>query len=161
MSDFLNSSSYFGVTVCIIGYALGVFLKKKLKLGLLNPLLVSIIFAILVIRIFGVDYENFSQSAKCLSYLLTPATVCLAAAFHTETALLCCPPWNSRRGIFQLGKRSGNGSPVWPGSHILCNSPPKIDHHCYRHRSFRGTWRYPYNYRSGYCRDRHPRKCYR
>ena len=78
MSDFLNSSSYFGVTVCIIGYALGVFLKKKLKLGLLNPLLVSIIFAILVIRIFGVDYENFSQSAKCLSYLLTPATVCLA-----------------------------------------------------------------------------------
>lgn len=67
MSDFLNSSSYFGVTVCIIGYALGVFLKKKLKLGLLNPLLVSIIFAILVIRIFGVDYENFSQSAKCLS----------------------------------------------------------------------------------------------
>ena len=88
MSDFLNSSSYFGVTVCIIGYALGVFLKKKLKLGLLNPLLVSIIFAILVIRIFGVDYENFSQSAKCLSYLLTPATVCLAVPLYQQLSIL-------------------------------------------------------------------------
>lgn len=53
-----------------------------------------------------------------------PGSSIVPAAFHTETALLCCPPWNSRRGIFQLGKRSGNGSPVWPGSHILCNSPP-------------------------------------
>ncbi|MEY8426656.1 LrgB family protein [Lachnospiraceae bacterium 46-15] len=88
MSDFFSSSTYFGVTVCIIGYALGVFLKKKLKWGLLNPLLISILFAILMIQIFGVDYENFSQSAKYLSYLLTPATVCLAVPLYQQLSIL-------------------------------------------------------------------------
>lgn len=88
MSDFFNNSTYFGVTVCIIGYALGVFLKKKLKWGLLNPLLISIIFVILVIQIFDVNYENFSQSAKYLSYLLTPATVCLAVPLYQQLSIL-------------------------------------------------------------------------
>lgn len=88
MSNFLNHSAYFGVTACIAGYALGVFLKKKLKWGLLNPLLISIIFTILVIQIFDVDYETFSQSAKYLSYLLTPATVCLAVPLYQQLSIL-------------------------------------------------------------------------
>ena len=44
MKELLNSSLYFGVTVSIAGYGIGLFLKRKLKWGFLNPLLLAIIF---------------------------------------------------------------------------------------------------------------------
>lgn len=88
MKEILCNSTYFGVAVCIIGYALGAFLKRKLKWGFLNPLLISIIFVIAVIQILGVDYESFQASAKYLSYLLTPATVCLAIPLYQQLAIL-------------------------------------------------------------------------
>lgn len=88
MRDFLCNSAYFGLVLCIIGFALGAFLKKKLKWGFLNPLLISIIFVILAIQILGVDYESFHASAKYLSYLLTPATVCLAIPLYQQLSIL-------------------------------------------------------------------------
>lgn len=88
MRDFLCNSAYFGLILCIAGYALGAFLKRKLKWGFLNPLLISIIFVILVIQILGVDYESFNASAKYLSYLLTPATVCLAIPLYQQLSIL-------------------------------------------------------------------------
>lgn len=88
MRDFLCNSAYFGLVLCIAGYALGTFLKKKLKWGFLTPLLISIIFVIAAIQILGVDYESFNASAKYLSYLLTPATVCLAIPLYQQLSIL-------------------------------------------------------------------------
>lgn len=88
MKEILENSMYFGVTVSIIGYAIGTFLKKKLKWSILNPLLISIIFVILVLQVLDVDYESYHASAKYLSYLLTPATVCLAVPLYQQLQLL-------------------------------------------------------------------------
>lgn len=88
MREFLNNSVYFGVAISIAGYAVGVFLKKKLKWAVLNPLLVSIVLVILTIKLLGVDYESYQESAKYLSYLLTPATVCLAIPLYQQLELL-------------------------------------------------------------------------
>lgn len=88
MKEILGNSVYFGVTVSIIGYAIGTFLKKKLKWSILNPLLISIIFVIIVLQVLGVDYESYNASAKYLSYLLTPATVCLAIPLYQQLELL-------------------------------------------------------------------------
>lgn len=88
MSDFLCNSTYYGVAVCILGYACGELLKRKLKWGCLNPLLISILFVIVVNQITGVDYERFQESAKYLSYLLTPATVCLAIPLYQQLSVL-------------------------------------------------------------------------
>lgn len=88
MKEILGNSVYFGVTISIIGYAIGTFLKKKLKWSILNPLLISIIFVIIVLQVLGVDYESYNASAKYLSYLLTPATVCLAIPLYQQLELL-------------------------------------------------------------------------
>lgn len=88
MRELLCESTYFGVALCIIGYALGAFLKKKLKWGILNPLLISILFVIVAIQLLDVDYESFQGSAKYLSYLLTPATVCLAVPLYEQLSIL-------------------------------------------------------------------------
>ena len=88
MKEILCNSAYFGVTVSLIGYGAGIMLKKKFKYAFLNPLLISIIFVIGVVMLWGVDYESYENSAQYLSYLLTPATVCLAVPLYQQMTLL-------------------------------------------------------------------------
>jgi len=88
MKDFLTCSTYFGVLISIACYELGIYLKKKFKLALFNPLLVSIIAVIVMLLVFKVDYESYYAGAKYLSYLLTPATVCLAIPLYEQLELL-------------------------------------------------------------------------
>ena len=87
MKEILCNSAYFGVTVSLIGYGAGIMLKK-FKYAFLNPLLISIIFVIGVVMLCGVDYESYENSAQYLSYLLTPATVCLAVPLYQQMTLL-------------------------------------------------------------------------
>lgn len=88
MNKLLADSIYFGMTVSIIGYGIGLLVQKKLKNGLFNPLLISIIFVIAVIKIFDIRYETYDETAKYLSYLLTPATVALAVPLYQKINLL-------------------------------------------------------------------------
>lgn len=88
MNELINTSLYFGVTISIAGYGIGLFLKKRLKWGFLNPLLVAIVFVIAVLQVSDIDYEAYDETAKYLSYLLTPATVCLAIPLYQQIALL-------------------------------------------------------------------------
>ena len=88
MKDLLCNSVFFGVVVSIIGYELGLFLKKKFNKAIFNPLLISIIFVMIIVVISGVDFESYNNGAKYLSYLLTPATVCLAIPLYEQLDLL-------------------------------------------------------------------------
>lgn len=88
MNHFFEESMFAGVALSLLAYALGVVLKKKFKLGIFNPLLISIAATILVIVFGKVDYEIYHEGAKYLSYLLTPATVCLAIPLYEQWELL-------------------------------------------------------------------------
>ncbi len=88
MKELLCGSGFFGVLVSIIGYEIGVFLNKKFNKAVFNPLLISIVFVMLILVIFKVDYESYDNEAKYLSYLLTPATVCLAIPLYQQLELL-------------------------------------------------------------------------
>ena len=88
MNSFFLDSAFAGVAISLIAYMAGTFLKKKLKLGLFNPLLISIIVTMVVLIIGKVDYESYNAGAKYLSWLLTPATVCLAIPLYEQFELL-------------------------------------------------------------------------
>lgn len=88
MNDFFQTSIFAGVTLSLIAYMFGAFLKKKLKWGFINPLLISIIITILVLVTANVDYEVYNKGAVYLSWLLTPATVCLAIPLYEQLGLL-------------------------------------------------------------------------
>lgn len=77
-----------GVTISLIAYLIGVMLKKKFKSGIFNPLLISIVVSIAILAIGKVDYETYNEGAKYLSWLLTPATVCLAIPLYEQWSLL-------------------------------------------------------------------------
>lgn len=88
MESFFIESLFFGVVISIAGYEIGLFLKRKLKSPIFNPLLISILFVIGVLLFFKIDYEVYNEGAKYLSYLLTPATVCLAIPLYEQIELL-------------------------------------------------------------------------
>lgn len=88
MKEILCNSVYFGVAISILGYVIGMAIKKKFKWKFLNPLLISIIFVITILLVFDIDYESYNQGAKYLSYFLTPATVCLAIPLYQQLELL-------------------------------------------------------------------------
>lgn len=88
MTDFFENSVFFGVIISLVSYGIGVLLKKKFKSPLLNPLLISIIITIAVLLILGIDYSKYYEGAKYISYLLTPATVCLAIPLYEQVELL-------------------------------------------------------------------------
>ena len=88
MREFISGSLFFGAFISVLTYEIGLIMKKKWKLAILNPLLISILMVMLFLTVTGIDYESYSSSAKYLSYLLTPATVCLAVPLYRELAQL-------------------------------------------------------------------------
>lgn len=88
MNSFFEESMFAGVTISLLTYMLGVQLKKKFKSGLINPLIISIGISIIVLLVFHIDYEVYNAGAKYLSYLLTPATVCLAIPLYEQLEML-------------------------------------------------------------------------
>lgn len=88
MNDFFQNSMFAGVVLSMIAYLLGAMLKKKLKLGFFNPLLISIVISIIVLWIGKIDYDTYNEGAKYLTWLLTPATVCLAIPLYEQWELL-------------------------------------------------------------------------
>ena len=88
MDNLVMSSATVGIVISLLAYEIGLAAQRKWKLAVLNPLLISIVLVIAFLLVFHVDYENYNLSAKYLSYLLTPATVCLAIPLYLQLDLL-------------------------------------------------------------------------
>ena len=88
MMEFIKNSAFFGAMISLIAYEIGLILKKKFKMAIFNPLLISIICVIGVLLIFHIDYDDYNEGGKYISYLLTPATVCLAIPLYEQWQLL-------------------------------------------------------------------------
>ena len=84
MNEFLQNSVFFGVFISILTYEIGAVIKKKLRLAIFNPLLISIALVLIFLQLFHVDYKTYEAGAKYLSYFLTPATVALAVPLYEQ-----------------------------------------------------------------------------
>lgn len=88
MKEFLVDSVFFGAFISLAAYEAGLLLKKKFRLAILNPLLIGTICVMAVLVLLQVDYKDYNEGAKYISYLLTPATVCLAVPLYQQMSLL-------------------------------------------------------------------------
>ncbi len=88
MEQFFSESAYSAVAVSLVSYGLGNWLKRKFKIGLFNPLLISIVCTMVFLIVSGIDYEIYNSGAHLLTWLLTPATVSLAIPLYEEYELL-------------------------------------------------------------------------
>jgi len=88
MREILCNSTFFGVMLSLLAYRLGTAMKKRFRLAIFNPLLIAVALTIGALLLLDVDYQSYSAGTKYLSYLLTPATVCLAIPLYEQLQLL-------------------------------------------------------------------------
>lgn len=88
MKEFLIDSVFFGAVLSLAAYEAGVLLKRRFRLALFNPLLIATAAVMLILALLNVEYSHYNESAKYISYLLTPATVCLAVPLYQQFELL-------------------------------------------------------------------------
>lgn len=84
----LENFLFFGVFISLVSYEIGLLFKRKWKLAIFNPLLIAIILVVVFLMAFNIDYDKYNDGAKYISYLLTPATVCLAVPLYQRINIL-------------------------------------------------------------------------
>lgn len=88
MDKILVETLYFGIVISLLTYWIAVQIRKVLPYPICNPLLISAILTIGVLILFDVDFDTYNQGARQITYLLTPATVCLAVPLYKQTQIL-------------------------------------------------------------------------
>ena len=88
MDQVIFNSAASGIVLSLLAFEIGTWIRKKWKLAILNPLLISILIVIGFLVCFRIDYESYNSSAKYISYFLTPATVSLAIPLYQQIELL-------------------------------------------------------------------------
>ncbi|MGM9604241.1 MAG: LrgB family protein [Faecousia sp.] len=88
MLDFLTQSVFFGAVLSLAAYEIGLYCKKRWKKALFNPLLLAVILVVAALVLLRIPYDVYYSGAKYISFLLTPATVCLAIPLYEQLELL-------------------------------------------------------------------------
>lgn len=86
MND-LIASPVFGVIISLIAYEIGIYIKKKGRLPIFNPLLIAVIILIFFLTKFHIKYEDYNNGGQIISFFLFPATVALALPMYKKFAL--------------------------------------------------------------------------
>lgn len=88
MENVLTHSAFWGTLLSLMAYTAGLFIKNKFKWTILNPLCIAVMLVIAVLLAFHADYEAYQSTSRYITYLLTPATVCLALPLYERLDLL-------------------------------------------------------------------------
>ena len=84
MTEFVNSSSFFCVTLTLVAFCAASALQKKWKLAVLNPIVLSAAAIIVVLKVLQIPNTVYQSGCQILSFLLTPATICLSISFYEQ-----------------------------------------------------------------------------
>ena len=87
MADLL-SIGILPVALTLTAFLLGQKLQQKLKSPLLNPILIAVILVLVFLGLTGISVTTYQSGMKSLSWLLTPATICLAVPMYEQFQLL-------------------------------------------------------------------------
>lgn len=84
MTELLPENNFFCLALTVAAFCVGSACQKKWKLPVLNPILMGA--ALVMLALWALDYpvEQYRQSCQPLTFLTTPATICLAIAFYEQ-----------------------------------------------------------------------------
>ena len=80
----LLQSEVFLLMLVMGTFALGIWLYKKLKLSLIQPLLVSVAIIIPFLKVSGIEYQTFYQQTRFLNFMLGPSVVALGYVLYEQ-----------------------------------------------------------------------------
>ena len=76
------------VILTLATFFVGQKLQQRLKSPLLNPILISVILVLVFLFLTGLPVADYKAGMNSLSWLLTPATVCLAVPMYEQLQIL-------------------------------------------------------------------------
>ncbi len=82
------SSPLFGIAITFVTFEIGLFLNKKFRSPLVNPLLIATVLCITFLHITGIPLAAYQVGGGFLEMLIFPATTCLAFSVYTQLPLL-------------------------------------------------------------------------
>lgn len=84
----LVSSAFFGLSLTVLAYWIGVTLQKKSGLVICNHMIIAAGLIVLTLKLLSVSYEQYYVGGSIVNMLLGPATACMALAIYQKRALL-------------------------------------------------------------------------
>ena len=86
--DLICEFSMLPLVATILFYQIGMFLQKKLKTPLCNPLLIAVILMIGTLLLTGYPNETYQTRMSVISWLITTATICMAVPLYEQLQIL-------------------------------------------------------------------------
>ncbi|MDK2853882.1 CidB/LrgB family autolysis modulator [Thermococcus sp. PK] len=77
-----------GIFLTIAVFYLFSKIYEKKRAFYLNPVMLSIIAIAFILHLTGISYETYMESAKIISYLLSPAVVSLAVPLYKQRGII-------------------------------------------------------------------------
>ena len=87
MSELL-SISILPVLLTMLAYQLGLLCQKTFKSPIFNPILIGVVLAILMLKLTGMEVSHYQSGVASISWLMTPATICLAVPMYEQLQAL-------------------------------------------------------------------------
>lgn len=88
MSEFISGSALFAILLTFGAYEVGRLIQKKTGIPVFNPILVAAVLVGVVLVLTGVPNQVYQDNCETFSWLLTPATVCLAIPLYAQFSRL-------------------------------------------------------------------------
>ncbi|MGY3765451.1 antiholin-like protein LrgB [Vagococcus vulneris] len=80
---------YVGIIISFVVFGIGTFLFKKTnKFFLFTPLFVAMILGVVILKVTGISYEEYSEGGKMISFFLEPATIAFAIPLYKKRDVL-------------------------------------------------------------------------
>ena len=76
------------IVLTLFAYQLGALCQKKFRLPIFNPILLGVIVVLVILSLTGMDRKSYQDGVKLMSWLMTPATVCLAIPMYEQIQAL-------------------------------------------------------------------------
>lgn len=84
----IYSSPFFGIFLSILTFEIGVWINRKTKSAIANPLLIAVTLCIFTIKILDIPLESFNVGGRLIAVFLGPATAVLALSIYSRFELL-------------------------------------------------------------------------
>ncbi len=88
MTEFFSGSTLFAMLLTFGTYEVGRLIQKKTGVPALNPILIAAVLCGVVLVAVGMPNQVYQSNCEAFSWLLTPATVCLAIPLYAQFSRL-------------------------------------------------------------------------
>lgn len=87
MND-ITANPSFGIMLTLLTYSFGVWLNRKAKTPLVNPMMISVLLNICVLLAFRIPYSNYLAGGEVIEIFLTPVTALLAVKIYEQLHII-------------------------------------------------------------------------